>query len=133
MSNKDTEDDELERLFKPYKPTVKGRVLGYVFWKYVGWRDRFYRRFIYKPDFMSCDRCGKPHEIYTKGQAWGLCSSVDFEAGKLRGHYGSEHDLSEFDIIDATQIPGQDICDACIDELVERGALKHAGEYHLCG
>ena len=125
-------DEEIAQLFEPYNPPLRVRIAQWFFFKYVILRNRIHRRFFHKPSFMNCDRCGRPHELYTTGQAYGLCSSVDFEVGKLRGHYGSRHDLSEFDVIDPDAVPGRDICDDCIDELAERGALKYAGEYNLC-
>lgn len=51
--------------------------------------------------------------------------------GKLRGTYGSDHDLSTFEILDGEIAEGAMFCDACINEMIAQGKLREIGTADL--
>lgn len=60
-------------------------------------------------------------------QANGCAASV--HNGKIHGHYGSEHDISEYRFT-RDPLPDMDpICDACIDKLIADGRVEYEGEW----
>lgn len=70
---------------------------------------------------VVCDRCANEFEAFCEGQAHGCDSAVS--NGMLMGAYGSKHDLVAYTIAAGHQVPGYNICDGCIDALIEAGAL----------
>jgi hypothetical protein len=78
---------------------------------------------------VTCRNC---KATFTRGvdaptQAIG-CSCNVFN-GKIHGHYGSRHDISEYRFI-RDPLPNMDpICDGCIDKMLAEGQIEYEGEW----
>lgn len=98
--------------------------------KYFLFRHWFWKKFIYKPQYICCDNCKKSFEAYhwAPTQASGMATAVDWENKIVYGCYGSlEHDLRKFSFND---LPGENICDNCITAMLESGNLTTPQDFH---
>lgn len=83
------------------------------------------------PNHITCDACGTSFETFCEGQAHGLDTSRNSDGDLIGGNYGSKHDCCHFTIVDTASFPGDNICDACLDDMLADGRLVDPCEVNL--
>lgn len=76
---------------------------------------------------ITCCRC--PNEFPSWGPSQANGCAAEIHDGKILGHYGSKHDLSEYLFVGDPLPDADPICDECIDALLAAGLIIYRREY----
>jgi hypothetical protein len=76
---------------------------------------------------IACKKCESEFPSWGPAQANGCAAEV--HDGRIFGHYGSAHDLSEYLFVGEPLPDMNPICDECIDELLAKVLIVYRREY----
>lgn len=78
---------------------------------------------------VTCRNCKSTFTAGVMAPTSASGCAAEVHNGKIHGHYGSRHDISEYRFV-GDPLPNMDpICDACIDKLIANDRVEYEGEW----